>query len=421
MSTPRRLALTLAVTAALLGRLSAQADVATGFWTPGPPMSVSHDSQPAIVLKDGRVLVLGNSSEVYDPASNRWDLAGKAAISRLDQTATLLPDGRVFVVGGIDTGTGLSVARAELYDPTTNAWSAAPSMAGRRYFHTATLLTDGRVLVAGGMRATVVLDSVEIYDPKRNAWSPGPPLLAPRADHTATLLADGSLLIAGGSGTSGPLATAELFDPVANRWAPTGSMAAARVAFSSPLLEGGEVLAVGGLVGSPPPAGPAAERFNPASGTWSSANSVSQPELGAGITTTLLKDGRVLVCGGASPIYLAGALRTGFIYDPKQDRWSPSEVMHQGRVEHSAGILPDGRVLVAGGRDAWTNGTSLDSTEIYTAASAQPVTASAKPMPVDPPLPPATRPWLPPLVAVIALGLLLTPLALRRWTRRRRV
>jgi N-acetylneuraminic acid mutarotase len=416
MLTRRLLSLVLALAVFLTVSVASGAAEPIGVWAPGPPMADARESHTATVLKDGRVLVVSAQAEEYDPVGNRWLAAGTPPITLTSKTATLLDDGRVLVVGGIDSTTGRSVPNAEIYHPGTNTWLAAGSMAGRRYDHTATLLRDGRVLVAGGTRSTVVLDSVEIYDPRTNAWSPGASLLAPRSEHVAILLQDGRVLVAGGNGDTGQvLATAELYDPASNKWTPTGQMVVARRWPAATLLKDGAVLVVGGFP-HPEQVGEAiAELFRPATQTWSPAGSPTQPAVvGDGFAMTLLRDGRVLICGGASPTYLGSALASGFIYDPGLDRWFPTSQMAHGRVFHSASMLLNGRVLIAGGRDAYTNGATLNTTEIFgLPKAAAPTETVASPGMV--------APLVAGGIAVIAVSalILMTPPLLRRWRRRR--
>ena len=71
-----------------------------------------------------------------------------------------------------------------------------------------------------------------------------------------------------------------------------------------------------------------------------------------GHTGTLLADGRVLVAGGRrhggpdSEMFIDSEL-----YDPLTATWADSGDMTLARSGHTATLLPDGRVLVAGGDD----------------------------------------------------------------------
>jgi hypothetical protein len=66
-------------------------------------------------------------------------------------------------------------------------------------------------------------------------------------------------------------------------------------------------------------------------------------------TATVLADGRVLMAGGwlrsNGPILIA----TTEVYDPAAGTFRPAGSMTVSRSGHSATLLPDGRVLLAGG------------------------------------------------------------------------
>jgi N-acetylneuraminic acid mutarotase len=88
---------------------------------------------------------------------------------------------------------------------------------------------------------------------------------------------------------------------------------------------------------------------------------------GYGHTATLLPDGTVLVAGGVCSLACSrGALASGELYDPRLGSWTTAGEMIQARANHTATLLADGRVLVAGG--AYSSGTGLGglaSAELY--------------------------------------------------------
>lgn len=78
-------------------------------------------------------------------------------------------------------------------------------------------------------------------------------------------------------------------------------------------------------------------------------------------TATLLNDGRVLIAGGRGERVNAIAE----IYDPTAERFTETGSMITARYKHTAGHLPDGRVLIAGGSDERDWNGNLNSAEIF--------------------------------------------------------
>ena len=62
-------------------------------------------------------------------------------------------------------------------------------------------------------------------------------------------------------------------------------------------------------------------------------------------TATLLPEGRVLVAGGFKSDYLSSAE----LYQPSTGTWVLTDNLHQARTDHSATYLPHVGVFVAGG------------------------------------------------------------------------
>jgi hypothetical protein len=348
----------------------------TGFSATGS-MATARDGSTATLLSDGRVLIAGGSggagalatAELYDPTSGTFSPTGSMTEARAYHTATLLSDGRVLIAGGQDSS-GKGLASAELYDTTSGTFSPTGSMGAARQLHTATLLSDGRVLIVGGAEVAFggpALESAELYDPAGGTFSPTGSMAHPREAHTATLLPDGRVLVAGGTtitfGTSTYDAFAELYDPTTGKFSPTGSMAKARYWDTATLLPGGRVLIVGGVEQTLQLA--SAELYDPASGKFSMTGSMATDR--SEHTATLLRDGNVLIAGGTDGTSNASggytALASAELYDPTSGKFSRTGSMTVARLEDTATLLPDGRVLIAGGDDA--NGEVLASADLY--------------------------------------------------------
>ena len=62
-------------------------------------------------------------------------------------------------------------------------------------------------------------------------------------------------------------------------------------------------------------------------------------------TATLLPNGQVLVAGGSNNIV---ALASAELYDPSTGMWAATGSMSTPRVGHTPTLLPNGKVLVAG-------------------------------------------------------------------------
>src|SRR5438309_4456758 len=82
----------------------------------------------------------------------------------------------------------------------------------------------------------------------------------------------------------------------------------------------------------------------------------------SGHTATLLPNGKVLVAGGGD---IDGIHPSAELYDPASGTWSATGSLATPRSGHTATLLPNGKVLVAGGGD----GSILASAELYDPAS----------------------------------------------------
>lgn len=90
-------------------------------------------------------------------------------------------------------------------------------------------------------------------------------------------------------------------------------------------------------------------------------------------TATLLSDGKVLVAGGGVP---HGSLTSAELYDPATGTWSTTGSLNDGRGDHTATLLPNGMVLVAGG--GRRGGVPLASAELYDPGIVAPTTVTGR-------------------------------------------
>ncbi len=153
-------------------------------------------------------------------------------------------------------------------------------------------------------------------------------------------------------------------------WSSAGRLADARVGHTATLLADGRVLVAGGLdidgaaaEGVEVKAFTSSEVFDPATKEWTVTGSMT---LGRAFhTATLLRDGTVLVAGGGEANETAAT--SAELYDPSTGRWTAVGSMAESRLGHTALLLPSGAVLVVGGHGLGSDPIPLASAERYDA------------------------------------------------------
>jgi Kelch motif/Galactose oxidase, central domain len=149
------------------------------------------------------------------------------------------------------------------------------------------------------------------------------------------------------------------------RVVPAGKMAVARAAHQATLLRDGRVLITGGCTGEHCGSVLASvEMFDTRTHSFRSAAPMAVPR--ASHAAALLPDGRVLVAGGWDG---RRAVASAEIYDPLADHWSPAGRMTAARASPIAVALAGGDVLVFGGGDGRLG--RLASAEVFHPATAR--------------------------------------------------
>jgi uncharacterized protein YjbI with pentapeptide repeats len=287
--------------------------------------------------------------------SNAFNVSGFCATGNLNtarsnHVAVTLPNGNVLVAGG-NNGTSSALNTAELYSAGTFTLLTAPMETSRTSL-TGTLLNNGSVLVAGGLNAGGnSVSSVETYI--NGAFSLDPNgMSTPRDSHTATLLPNGDVLIAGGeNGFGNNLNTAEIYHAADGTFSAPITMTSAHVAhtatrFTSGPLQG-KVLIVGGDVLGASTNVPTnvAELYDPVANTFTATGSLNVAR--ADHVAVLLPNGKVLIAGGVNSNNQAEG--SAELYDPVAQTFSFTGSLGFAQSSPAAVLLANGQVLVLGG------------------------------------------------------------------------
>ncbi|MFZ2063180.1 MAG: kelch repeat-containing protein, partial [Candidatus Binatus sp.] len=288
----------------------------------------------------GDVLIAGGAdasnesiadAEFFNPSSGQFIVTGIGASSRAAISAAPLSPTQVLFAGGFSGGAtiknfslnlaGKVLSSAESFDEVTGAFSPAGTMGTPRMGFTATELNNGKVLVAGGLdNHDNVLDTAELYDPAtRKFTTVGNTMGDRRMFQTATLLLSGKVLIAGGAtNLSGDTTnSADIYDPASNSFTPaTFPMDHQRAAHTATLFTSGpmagKVLIAGGVGGSSFFfKDSSAELYDPVSQQFVLLSSfMNEPR--SMHTATLLDNGDVLLAGGFSgTVAVTGGMLSG--------------------------------------------------------------------------------------------------------------
>jgi hypothetical protein len=352
-------------------------------------LTTSRGRHTAALLGGGRVLLAGGvsssgvaaSTELFDPSQNTFTPGPQMSVPRRRHSATALPSGKVLLAGG---STGMSAVgtypvptgTADLFDPVAGTIQPTGALKAARYDHAATLLPSGQVLVSFGCKAdwcgmAGIETTAELYDPVLGSFASHQASPTLRRGPTITVLHTGKVAVIGGRGASEPHRSAEVLDPsgtpaIGAIVSIAAKMASRRLGHTATLLPTGDVLLAGGIkcldsifdclfaLGTAELYHPGEKLFGTGGAKEADVNLTSGR---VGHSATLLPDGRVLLAGGCSSpacgqagFQAYAALRTAEIYDPLTKKSTASKgQMHDGRLGHSATVLPTGQVLVAGG------------------------------------------------------------------------
>lgn len=106
-------------------------------------------------------------------------------------------------------------------------------------------------------------------------------------------------------------------------------------------------------------------------GTFAATGNLSRPRQFH--TATLLTNGQVLIAGGYTTVNGLAGWKSTELYDPSTGTFSVAGDMTAARFFHTATLLPDGKVLIVGGNNSIAGGCFCDplpSAQLYDPSTA---------------------------------------------------
>lgn len=309
------------------------------------------------MMPNGKVLAwpTGQDAFVWDPVT-QTKTAVPANFGDLHCAAqTFLADGRVIVAGGVIVSPHDGITVTAIFDPATNLWTNATPMHYPRWYGTTTRLADGRILATSGdMPDGGRANIPEIYDPISDTWT----LMPASASKDLGLYPQMFTLPNGKAFAAGTKTNTYLLDINSASWAngPTNAFGSSGYAESSAMFAPGKIIRSGGA--DPAITKTATIDMTAAGPQWKQVPGMHFPRRRHNMV--ILADGQVMAVGGTrraddvgDPLTSPGAVYEGEIWNPATEQWSVTAPMSVDRMYHAAAVLlPDGRVLAAGGEYA---------------------------------------------------------------------
>jgi hypothetical protein len=330
-------------------------------------------------LPDGRVFFVSYYGEsltphIWDPGSNTFTTTASSSYALFCAGHTTLTDGRVFIAGG-HVADYVGYPHAVIYDPANNTFSAAPDMNSGRWYPTATTLANGDVLVVSGdVNSNTSVDTLpQVYQAGSNTWlNLTTAQLALPLYPSMYVAPNGKVFQAGPNHQSRYLNTSG-----------TGSWSnVALLNFSSTrdygpvvMYNSGKLAVFGGA--DPPTATTEIIDLNATTPAWKFTSSMHFARRQH--NAVLLPDGKVLIVGGSSGSGFDNSstpVKATEMWDPATGQFTVMASIGVYRGYHSTALLlPDGRVLSAGGNVGGPNAQLFSPPYLF--AGARPAIASA--------------------------------------------
>lgn len=329
------------------------------------------------LLPDGRIFYCHNTTDpfVFDPATNLPSLIpGAGQVLGCVGLASRTDSAIVFIGGADQDVYGPGTKYVKTWNSATGNWSAmTQELDDFRWYPSTTRLPDGRILTVGGGNENNPqrTNTSELLDPFTLSTTVVDTIQIGNEQSPIVMLHDGTVLM-----THRP---PQVFDLATEQWELTGDFVQGdrmpngdHADHELVVLPEGNVVAIGYRSFTPGVYGNMVEVYDPVSATWSlgtNATSVrSRPE------TVLLPNKKILVLAGQkenpgdpTPVNAWGMTKLAHYYDPYAGAWRQLANMNWFREYHATAVMvPDGRIVVAGGEGSPGNEPPLSVIEAFT-------------------------------------------------------
>jgi len=317
----------------------------------------------AHVLPTGKVMFWPyvDDPRLWDPITNTITALPLAGYNTFCSGHALMADGKLIIFGGhVENGWGLP--NASLYDPFTNTRTQLPNMNNGRWYPTGLTLPDGEVLVITGTQ-----DLNFTYNTLPQVWTGKGWRDLTGATSTLSLYPHMHVAPNGQAFLAGPDEMTQYLDTSGTgAWTFVAKRQYANRDYgSSVMYETGKVVIIGG--GDPSTRTAEVIDLNAPTPAWRFVGSMASPR--RQLNATVLPDGKVLVTGGVNGTGFndtTAPVLAAEMWDPATENFTPLASMAVGRWYHSTAVLlPDGRVLSAGGDVVAGSTNTAPSAEIY--------------------------------------------------------
>jgi hypothetical protein len=344
------------------------------------------------MLPTGKVMFWDrlSAASLWDPSTQAFSSPSLPGYDAFCSGHTLLSDGRLLVTGGHADAEGSpqhdgeGIPNASIYEPFGNVWTPLPNMNAGRWYPTNTTLANGETLVLSGSIDTAYTKNAlpQVLQLSSSSWrnltnaeqqqlaSPVPKPLGVDLYPRMFVAPDGRVFKSGPDKDTWFLDTAGTGNWLRGPDASFGLRTYGTAVMYAPgkiLIAGGGDVNNGNTPNDDATNAVEVIDLNAATPAWRNVPSMALAR--RQLDSTVLPDGKVLITGGTGIAGFnneANPVLPSEMFDPVTETWATVAAMQVPRGYHSTALLlPDGRVLSAGGGEG-AGATSLhNDAELY--------------------------------------------------------